>query len=838
MSTNWVTNEVIEQQTPAHGDAVAAGSVVRAVDIACRRTAPLFPLDSFVAVNPFVGMADLPFPSAAELVARTAGGRLALPLSHHEQALQDGRILDADLEQALALYTRPAGAPDDATSLRAFVRQHAQSPVQPLPTVASLTGRRRGADLAAVITSHLSSWAGTYFDEGQAVWRSPWRHLPPYAAFRAEARHDRSLEVLGLSGIRKHLSALPRSADALFEHAAATLGLPPEAQPPYFQRLLAELGGWAGYARYIGFSAELSGRSDGTLRELLAIRLALECAILECQPGLDGRKVLLALYDAHTEWQAQPDHEVEAYCVTVLQTAHEFASQRRLRWRLERPVRKSEPERPSAQLVFCIDVRSEVLRRALESVESSYATLGFAGFFGFPIEHVPVGASHGHAHCPVLLKPGFRIPQASGDAALPQRRAARIWSDKAWSAFKKSAVSSFGFVEALGLTHLGKLVSDTLGRSPDLPAQHGLQADEAQRLTPDLTAQDGLGMSLEEQVERAEAVLRGMSLTKGFAPLVVLVGHGSRSTNNPHAAGLDCGACGGHSGAPNARVACAVLNTPAVRRALKDRGIDVPEDTVFIAAEHNTTTDEVEVFHAADSHPEVNHLRAKLKAASAIARAERAERFGSHEGPLLDAARLSTEAQRKAADWSEVRPEWGLAGCSSFVVGPRSLTRGLNLKGRSFLHNYDWRQDRDFSVLELIMTAPMVVTSWISLQYYASTVDNETFGCGNKTLHNVVGGLGVLEGAEGTLRSGLSLQSVHDGSRAVHDPVKLAVHIAAPIEAMNDVLRQHPSVRALVDHGWIYLLAVNDEGRVTHRYEGELSWKALAAGVVVAEGAA
>jgi uncharacterized protein YbcC (UPF0753/DUF2309 family) len=159
----------------------------------------------------------------------------------------------------------------------------------------------------------------------------------------------------------------------------------------------------------------------------------------------------------------------------------------------------------------------------------------------------------------------------------------------------------------------------------------------------------------------------------------------------------------------------------------------------------------------------------------------------------------------------------------SFVVAPRHRREGLDLEGRSFLHNYDWRQDEDFSVLELIMTAPMVVTSWISLQYYASTVENRLFGTGNKTLHNVVGKLGVLEGNAGDLRVGLPWQSVHDGEDYQHEPIRLNVIIEAPREAMNDVLAQHDNVRSLCDNGWIQLLAMED-GQITHRYAGDRTW--------------
>ena len=114
-------------------------------------------------------------------------------------------------------------------------------------------------------------------------------------------------------------------------------------------------------------------------------------------------------------------------------------------------------------------------------------------------------------------------------------------------------------------------------------------------------------------------------------------------------------------------------------------------------------------------------------------------------------ASAEKEVLFRSKDWSQTRPEWGLAGCSAFVVAPRSRTKDINLEGQSFLHSYNWEQDQNFGVLEAIMTAPMVVTSWINLQYYGSAVDNTHMGSGNKTLHNVTAGIGVLEGYSGNL---------------------------------------------------------------------------------------
>jgi len=182
---------------------------------------------------------------------------------------------------------------------------------------------------------------------------------------------------------------------------------------------------------------------------------------------------------------------------------------------------------------------------------------------------------------------------------------------------------------------------------------------------------------------------------------------------------------------------------------------------------------------------------------------------------------------RRSRDWAEVRPEWALAGCQAFIAAPRRRTAGKTLQGRAFLHDYDWKIDRDFGVLELILTAPVVVASWISLQYYGSTVAPTVFGGGNKLLHNVTGGIGVLEGNGGVMRAGLSWQSVHDGERYVHEPLRLSVCIEAPREAMTEILKRHEGVRALFDNRWLHLFALDETGQMAWRYTGDLQWSVM-----------
>jgi len=207
------------------------------------------------------------------------------------------------------------------------------------------------------------------------------------------------------------------------------------------------------------------------------------------------------------------------------------------------------------------------------------------------------------------------------------------------------------------------------------------------------------------------------------------------------------------------------LNDVEVRAGLSARGIDVPPATTFIAGLHNTTLDEVTLFdESATPRPELAEVRSLLYHAGVAARRERAPRFDLAKATDLE---VYDAAVKRARNWAEVRPEWGLANNAALVIAPRERTKHIDFDGRVFLHDYRFDDDSEEKILEAIMTGPVVVAHWINFQYYASTVDNLRYGTGNKVLHNIVGGhLGVFEGNGGDLRIGLSLQSLNDGERS------------------------------------------------------------------------
>ncbi|WP_353216201.1 DUF2309 domain-containing protein [Sandarakinorhabdus sp.] len=775
-----------------------------AADQAARAIPPVWPLASSVAVNPYLGQASETLAMVGARMQRIAGQPVTMARSWYQAKIASGTISDTDLAQALALAS-PALRPASVAALKAAAQQTPPA-MRAVPTIADLAAAASGIDWPGLIAERFGAWAGGYFDEGQALWAAP-RGFGAYAAWRAVATHDLTPEIIGLTGFAVHVSRAPeRAADALAD-AVQQLGLPAQAAQTYLHQMLMSLGGWAQYARYLLWQAELAGTSDAAVTDFLSIRLIWETALYNryADQIADQWRAAIAAHAAPVAPDA--DHVINA----ILQEAADRAAQRDLAQLLAAPQTDISAARPALQAAFCIDVRSEVYRRALESVIPAIQTLGFAGFFGLTASHRRFASDVHELRLPVLLNPGLTTTSggpADADNDLSSRYKAR--AKRAWGRFKLAAVSSFAFVEATGPVYVGKLVSDALGLNAR-PAPN----DPAPRPDP--------ALDLDTRTAAAETVLRAMSLTSNFARLVVVAGHGANVVNNPHASGLHCGACGGYSGEVNARLLAAILNDADVRSGLVPKGITLPQDTLFVAGLHDTTTDTVTLYaqdcpspqHQAD----IAQASAWFSAAGVISRGERALRLprGAGEASLA----------RRSRDWAEVRPEWALAGCKAFIAAPRRRTSGKSLDGRAFLHDYDWKLDSSFGVLELILTAPVVVASWISLQYYGSTVAPDVFGGGNKLLHNVTGGIGVVEGNGGVMRPGLPWQSVHDGEAYIHDPLRLSVCVEAPREAMTAILARHDGVRALFDNRWLHLFALDEAGAMAWRYAGDLTWEAM-----------
>lgn len=506
--------------------------------------------------------------------------------------------------------------------------------------------------------------------------------------------------------------------------------------------------------------------------------------------------------------------------------------------------------RPLAQGIFCIDARSEPFRRHWEE-QGPYETFGYAGFFGVPMSHVAFDRQDHLALCPILLTPKTEVvetPRIGQDDAQRAYFSGTRWHQLSAHLFhdlKHNPIASFILIDVLGMFFSLGLIGKTLFRTAfdtlhrwvhqwfGNPVTTHIPVDriEEEEVRAKSSGQLTLGFTIQEQAAFVEGGLRIIGLTQNFGRLVMVCGHGSRSDNNPYFAALDCGACGGSHGDPNARVFAAMANNPEVRRILGDHGLLIPEDTWFLPAKHDTTSDRITMYDLIDlpaGHAEdLKRLKKDLEAAGTRQAQERCRRIpgAPAKGSPVEAWK---HVRTRSMDWANSRPEWGLSGNAAFLIGRRALTKGLNLEGRVFLHSYDPGSDPDGSLLEKIMTAPLIVGELISLTYYFSSVDPWVYGSGSKVIHNLVGGIGVMLGSQSDLQRGLPLQSVNDGARHYHEPMRLLGIIEAPPDRIRSIIRKHTVLQHIFHNGWMNLVAFDADTKAFSRYLSDSTWESVA----------
>ncbi|MFX3623742.1 MAG: DUF2309 domain-containing protein [Ectobacillus sp.] len=835
-----------------------------------RVIAPLWPIATFVARNPWMGLEGQSFEQVARWLKNTRDVDIYPSVSLIQAAWKRGEIdldfLETGVQRWLDLQCLDLPRDVAERFCRAALKMDKlPSNLLAEPELQRLAQKLRGLDfqtteeyslkplsmcieqqgkegLARVLDYHVIKWCKLFLDDSQAAWSLPNREEGFYRTWRKLVEYDPALNRTQ----RKQLENWPQEASIALKEALSALEIPQSQIQGYLEAHLLALPGWAGMMLW---RSQQSIQESSLLTEYLAVRISMEWILLNPYLPLpkqtfESKVSLVPLIAAWAHWgnmavdnwsqlssTEQKEYLTLAYHFDEMvqrklwleaweQTYTDELSKKIALKKLE--TKKATPA--LAQFAFCIDVRSEPFRRALEKA-GPFETYGMAGFFGVPIETCELGSKHTHPSLPVILKPQHRIKEHSSDfesKQYQQRRNAVNSLSCTFKAMKQNLLASLLLPEVSGpWLSLQMLLRSFIPRS----AGHTLsQLQEAWLQKPSTTLsidhvqtpETGLavGFSEEEKVHYARQALKMMGLTNDFAPLVVICGHGSHSTNNPYAAALECGACGGASGGFNARVLATLCNLPKVRETLKADGILIPEDTVFVAAEHITTLDELRWLYVPElseaAQKAFHRIQATLPQVSHHANAERLSQLPNLGSRFKN---LKHEAQRLAEDWSEIRPEWGLARNAAFIIGQRDLTKGCNLEGRAFLHNYDWQEDENGEILANIIAGPGTVSQWINLQYYASTVAPHYYGSGNKATQTVTAGLGVMQGSGSDLLAGLPWQSVMQSDHEVyHAPLRLLVVIQAPRKYVKRLLDRDPIFHQKVKNGWIRLATIDPKG--------------------------
>jgi uncharacterized protein YbcC (UPF0753/DUF2309 family) len=499
--------------------------------------------------------------------------------------------------------------------------------------------------------------------------------------------------------------------------------------------------------------------------------------------------------------------------------------------------------RPRAQMVFCIDEREESIRRHFESRDPAYETFGTAGFFGVVMNYTGLRDHGSTPLCPVVVTPSIRVLEEPREdqGALGNSSAFRekwlVLVERLFALLKHNLVTSYFVIDLtaplMGIVLVGKtIVPRRFARLVERlhhwfvqPVRTTLTIDALNAHAESQPHAQQLGFMLNEQIGIVDGQLRIIGLTKNFSRLVVFVGHGSTSQNNPHESAHDCGACGGKHGGPNARSLASMANKPEVRFALRERGIDIPCDTYFIGAQHNTASDRFTYFEIeripTTHQQEFARLVRDVDEARALNAQERCRLLPLAPKGASPANSLR-HMERRSVDFSQVHPEWGHATNASVVVGRRALTQGHFMDRRTFLQSYDPDQDPEGTILERILTAVGPVVAGIGLEYYFSRVDNIRYGSGTKVPHNVTGLVGVMDGAQSDLRTGLPFQMVW-----VHEPMRLTIVVEGRPAIVSSIVQKHRNLQKLFDNMWLHLIVLDIHTGAFARYLPAGKWSTI-----------
>ncbi|MEU4803992.1 DUF2309 domain-containing protein [Actinosynnema sp. NPDC023587] len=829
------------------------------------------PLQAFVHHNTLHAFEHLPFTDAVTRAADVFGTEPYLGEAAFHRFLASGRITPEDLDAVVAAEVVDDGVPvvPGGPTLRRFheirLRHHIEVPRGPAlhwllaetdavdtadprwdllrgaaPVTAAPADPPRPRDRVTAATgvdpdllAHplLIRFTAAFLDQGVAPWSMPERDHGLLAAFRAlygRAGGPPDPFLRGLAACLRDQAGW--SAERTIAWALDELGVSVVDRGAVITATLLSLRGWAGMVRQFELRPDRApvAARPARLVDYLAVHLTVDLfatrhVLATARPPdvAAPRPELEPVYEAFALARLMDvplaDHDRAATWLGVVDGCDEVERRRLLHLAYERRHRNGVLDgltahqrlavpagTPAFQAVFCLDEREESVRRHLEECCPSVETFGYAGFFGVAMDYRGVADVRSRPLCPVVVTPRHAVVEQPLDPGREPRRFRARWTRSVSAGSRTLARGGLASV-ALGLVGLASLV----GRCLFPRAAHRW----SHRHAPAAPTRLVLGFPPAERADIVSAVLRTTGLSRGLAPVVLVVGHGSSSLNNPHESAHDCGATGGGRGGPNARAFAAMANDPAVRGDLAERGIVIPEGTWFVGGYHNTCDDTM-TYYDEDLVPAGHRepLRAAenaLAEACALAAHERCRRFGSAP-PDLAVADALAHAETHAVDLGQPRPEYGHATNAVCVVGRRALTRGLFLDRRAFLASYEPAADADGALLASLLAAVGPVCAGINLEYYFSFVDPAGYGCGTKLPHNITGLIGVMDGHASDLRTGLPWQMVE-----IHEPVRLLLVVEAAPERLSAIVAANPALERLVSGGWIQFAAwVPEEGAV------------------------
>ena len=786
------------------------------------------PIKDFIHHNTLHAFQHHPFHEGVAIAAKLFGARSYLPLSDYQALYLEGRINNHAINWAIA--HADSNAEQQEQLLKTLFEKDDTGHYPPV----SLTnhGLRNAwltqleVDLNSQVHPILFRLLSNFLDQGISRWSLP-NDKESFWHCVGRLAMDSLIPLYPLNEPQVQ-GLLIQTPDQVIKHCLQKIVGDSAYYEQYLLEMLLAHPGWSGMVGVIEQTPKaLLARRDISIKQLIAIELLMEWAFLLKKKG--PHFACIAELD-HSE--GTPLLKKDALSpkvplrLRVWHEAMEWSLHSELLLALKPSSSQSSPTTPAAQALFCIDDRECSLRRNLEEVFPQVETFGAAGFFGIDFFYQGLDDAYPVAQCPNIIIPKHLIKESTDNELAIKTSKTSHGHFTGHTLFR-----GWLYTQTLGLGFAARMAWDVFKPGAKLPSLRTLSEIDAHSQLHLLREseepnEDGhlLGFSLTEMADRLGGLLRNIGLTQHFAPLVVVVAHGSSSVNNPHFAAYDCGACSGKPGAPNARAFAWMANNKAVRDILRERGIDISDSTRFIAALHNTSRDEITYFdpHLLEQYPATGLADFQAAMTEALERnaAERCRWF--ELAPIQNSNKIAhNHVKERSTSIFEPRPEYNHSNNLYAIVGRRQLTRDLFMDRRAFLHSYDPNTDTQGEIMARILSAVIPVCGGINLEYLFSRIDNSVYGAGTKLPHNVIGLLGVANGVEGDLRTGLPQQMIE-----VHQPARLLIVVEQTHLIMDKTVARLGELKEWLDNEWVRLVACHPDSHQQFLYSTK-GWEAI-----------
>ncbi|MBI1222081.1 MAG: DUF2309 family protein [Bacteroidetes bacterium] len=757
------------------------------------------PLKDFVHHNTLHAFQDLSFFEAMKESAEMFGYQTLPGLHEYRGWFKSGKIKEQNLDKVLA----NSGEQEEINSLKSRLLNENLTQEFVGKTGALRQGWKKLAkvNLDRQVHPALFRVLGAYLDQGISIWKFPDRHLSFLEAIR-KLEHDAHWGLFRSPRVKNMLAENKFSMEGLLDILVAD----PTLYEDYLMDILFSHPGWSGMVSVLEEKPHsLLYPRRISLKELILFELLLEIDALDRKGGTNWKPLGTWIKEKDYQVPEPKDQGGLFKQLSYFQEAMEWSFFDEVLSGILVTHNKQEVQKStrSFQALFCIDDRECSLRRHLENIETEASTYGTAGHFNLDMYFLPEGAKYLTKVCPVPVEPKHIIREHA--------RVNKKQKDVFLESASHGAVGGWVAASLLGLWSGVKMM-----KSVFVPSESPVMVSSFEHMHPDGEieidfrgetdkAGNRIGFTWDEMADRMEALLLGVGIRTRFDSIIYLIAHGSSSINNPYYSGYDCGACSGRPGSANSRAAAQMLNHPEVRNRLKARGIQIPEITWFIAGLHDTTRDEIHFYDTAcipaalqGRHQEIegSFQKALLKNSR-----ERARRFRNVKLSWSD-KRIHQKVKTRSYSLFEPRPEWNHANNALCLIGNRGSFNHLFLDRRAFMHSYAAEKDPDASVLAKILETAIPVCGGINLEYYFSTVDNNRHGAGSKLSHNIAGLIGVVNGIDGDLRTGLPAQMVN-----IHEPLRMLFVVEQNPDLVLKALQLKPRVFQWVRKNWVHCVA-------------------------------